>query len=261
VLKPHLAVLKPNRLHSPHEMTENMMASTPGYLQRSAAASTFRSWVFKMNVRRYEPAERRGRGERGANAAAVHTHHRHCAHGRAVHVFAVFQSTSNGGQRTSNRTTRVNRRSVLPYNCTTWRFDRLFLKNWLPLFEVPWKTVKVACFQSVFSACSYIMMKCCHLSDFAGTFKLRHCSTVLEAVGIAAPATMDGRGASLVRFSAQRITRPLFGSCYSIHCLMMAQVELNSRPVSRRGPLVDGVVQQPIHGRGLPYTCPVFGLT
>jgi len=30
--------------------------------------------------------------------------------------FAVFQGTSNGGQRSSNRKTRVNRRSDLPYN-------------------------------------------------------------------------------------------------------------------------------------------------
>jgi hypothetical protein len=38
----------------------------------------------------------------------------------------------------------VNRRSDLPYNGTIWRFDRLFFKNWRPLFEVPRKTAKHA---------------------------------------------------------------------------------------------------------------------
>ena len=56
--------------------------------------------------------------------------------------FAVFQGTSNGGQRSSIRKTRVNRRSDLPYNGTIWRFDRLLLKNWRPPYEVPWKTEK-----------------------------------------------------------------------------------------------------------------------
>ena len=44
-------------------------------------------------------------------------------------IFAVFQGTSNGGQRTSNRKARVNRRADLPYNGTIWRFDSLLLKN------------------------------------------------------------------------------------------------------------------------------------
>ena len=46
----------------------------------------------------------------------------------------------SGGQRSSNRKIRVNRRSNLLYNGTIWRFDRLFLNNWRPPFEVPWKT-------------------------------------------------------------------------------------------------------------------------
>jgi hypothetical protein len=56
--------------------------------------------------------------------------------------FAFFQGTSNGGRRSSSRKTRVNRRSDLPCNGTTWRFDRLFLHNWRPPFEVPWKPAK-----------------------------------------------------------------------------------------------------------------------
>jgi hypothetical protein len=34
-------------------------------------------------------------------------------------------------------TLSINRRSDLPYNGTIWRFDRVFLKNWRPPFEVP----------------------------------------------------------------------------------------------------------------------------
>jgi hypothetical protein len=60
-------------------------------------------------------------------------------------TFAVFQGTSNGGQRVSNLRTRVNRRSDLPYDGTMRRFDRLFLKNWQPPLEVPWKIAKTAC--------------------------------------------------------------------------------------------------------------------
>jgi len=59
-----------------------------------------------------------------------------------LRTFAVFQGTSNGVQRFSNRKTRVNRRSNLPYNGTIWRCDRLLLKNWRPPFEVPWKHAK-----------------------------------------------------------------------------------------------------------------------
>ena len=39
--------------------------------------------------------------------------------------FAVFEGTSNGSQRSSNRKIRVNRRSDLPYNGTIWRFSSL----------------------------------------------------------------------------------------------------------------------------------------
>jgi len=57
-------------------------------------------------------------------------------------AFTVFQGTSNGGQRSSNRKTPVNGRSDLPDNGTIWRFDRLLLKNRRPPCEVPWKTAK-----------------------------------------------------------------------------------------------------------------------
>jgi hypothetical protein len=40
------------------------------------------------------------------------------------HIFAVCQGTSNGGQRSSNRKTRICRPSDLPCNGTTWLFDR-----------------------------------------------------------------------------------------------------------------------------------------
>jgi hypothetical protein len=56
--------------------------------------------------------------------------------------YAGFQGTSNGGQHSSNWKTRVNRRSDLPYNGTTWRFDRLLFRNWRPPSEVPWKHAK-----------------------------------------------------------------------------------------------------------------------
>jgi hypothetical protein len=58
------------------------------------------------------------------------------------HCTAVSKGTSNSSQRSSNRKTRVNRRSGLPYNGTTWRCDRLLLNEWRPPFEVPRKTAK-----------------------------------------------------------------------------------------------------------------------
>jgi hypothetical protein len=55
--------------------------------------------------------------------------------------FAVFQGTSNGGQRTSNVKTEVNRWSDLPYNGTIWRFGSLLLKDWQPPLEVPLRSM------------------------------------------------------------------------------------------------------------------------
>ena len=60
-------------------------------------------------------------------------------HNATVSYFAVFQATSNGGQRVSNLRPSVNRPSDLPHNGAIWRFDRQFLKNWRPPIEVPWK--------------------------------------------------------------------------------------------------------------------------